>query len=138
MMFKVLVLQKMYGLSDAGIEYHVTGRLSFMRFLGLALSDKVVDEKTVWLFRDTLGQAGVIDELFNQLTDKLRSAGLILNQGKIVDAQIVQAPIQRNNRDENRQIKEGCEARRLERAQKPPKRHRCPMDKEKRTQLFRL
>jgi IS5 family transposase len=107
MMFKVLVLQKIYGLSDQGIEYHITDRLSFMRFLKLSLADKVVDEKTVWHFRETLTKKGMIDQLFIQLTAKLRASGLIVNEGKIVDAQIISAPIQRNNREENEQIKKG-------------------------------
>ncbi|CCD02794.1 transposase-like protein DUF772 [Azospirillum brasilense] len=43
MMFKILVLQALYGLSDAQVEYQVRDRLSFMRFLGLGLGDRVPD-----------------------------------------------------------------------------------------------
>ena len=54
LMFKMLVLQHLYNLADEGIEYQVRDRLSFMRFLGLQLEDRVPDTKTVWLFRERL------------------------------------------------------------------------------------
>jgi IS5 family transposase len=54
LMFKMLVLQHLYNLADEGIEYQVRDRLSFMRFLGLQLEDRVPDAKTVWLFRERL------------------------------------------------------------------------------------
>ena len=49
LMFKTLVLSALYNLSDDQIEYQVRDRLSFMRFLGLGLEDRVPDAKTVWL-----------------------------------------------------------------------------------------
>ena len=79
LMFKTLVLSALYNLSDDQIEYQVrdplTGRglpanpergLSFMRFLGLGLGDRVPDAKTAWLYRDALAQAGKVEELFRQ------------------------------------------------------------------------
>ena len=54
MMFKVLVLQSLYNISDANTEFQILDRLTFMRFLGLNLSDRVPDEKTIWLFREQL------------------------------------------------------------------------------------
>jgi IS5 family transposase len=54
LMFKVLVLQSLYNLSDERIEFQIRDRLSFMRFLGLSLGDAVPDEKTIWLFREQL------------------------------------------------------------------------------------
>lgn len=107
MLFKALVLQKLYGLSDEQLEYQINDRLSFMRFLGLELSDKVPDQKTFWMFRDVLTKTGVIDEVFVEFRDRLRQKGYIVNEGKIVDASLVNAPIQRNTRDENGQIKQG-------------------------------
>ena len=50
-MFKMLVLQQLYNISDEELEYQVNDRLSFMRFLGLTLWDSVPDATTVWLFR---------------------------------------------------------------------------------------
>lgn len=107
MLFKALVLQKLYGLSDEQLEYQITDRLSFMRFLELQLSDKVPDQKTFWVFRDALTKSGVIDEAFVMFRDRLRKEGYILQEGKIVDASLVKAPIQRNTREENAQLKEG-------------------------------
>ncbi len=107
MLFKALVLQKLYGLSDEQLEYQINDRLSFMRFLGLQMADKVPDQKTFWLFRDSLTKTGVIDQAFILFRDKLRKEGYILQEGKIVDASLVKAPIQRNSREENSQIKEG-------------------------------
>ena len=65
-MFKTLVLGALYNLSDDQIEYQVRDRLSFMRFLGLGLEDRVPDAKTVWFYREGLAQAGVVDARFTQ------------------------------------------------------------------------
>jgi len=54
MMFKILVLQRLYNLSDAQMQYQIMDRLTFMRFLKLNLNDRVPDEKTIWLFREKL------------------------------------------------------------------------------------
>jgi IS5 family transposase len=107
MLFKALVLQKLYGLSDEQLEYQINDRLSFMRFLDLKISDKVPDQKTFWAFRDSLTKTGVIDQAFVIFRDKLRQEGYMLQEGKIVDASLVKAPIQRNSREENQSIKEG-------------------------------
>lgn len=107
MLFKALVLQKLYGLSDEQLEYQINDRLSFMRFFGLELSDKVPDQKTFWLFRDALTKTGVIDQAFVLFRDRLRREGYIVQEGKIVDATLVKSPVQRNSRDENDQIKNG-------------------------------
>jgi transposase, IS5 family len=106
MMFKILVLKAMYNLSDDNLEYQILDRLSFMRFLKLTLADQVPDSKTIWVFRDTLKEHDIYDQLFVFFREKLRTANLILNDGTIVDAQIVEVPRQRNTREENQQIKE--------------------------------
>ena len=85
----------------------IKDRLSFQRFLGLQLSHRVPDANTVWDFREALTKAGAFDKLFNQLVKHLRDSGLIMNRGSIVDASIIQAPIQRNSKEENDQIKKG-------------------------------
>ena len=107
LMFKILILQRYYNLSDDSIEYAILDRLSFMRFLGLGINDPVPDAKTVWLFRDKLTQGGMIEKLFGQLDKQLDKDGIIVHAGKLVDASIVEVPVQRNNRDENKGIKEG-------------------------------
>ena len=59
LMFKILVLQQLNGLSDDGSDYQIRDRFSFMRFLGLQLEDRVPDSKTVWTFREKLKNLGV-------------------------------------------------------------------------------
>lgn len=111
LMFKVLVLQQLYNLSDDQIEYQIRDRLSFMRFLDLGVEDKVPDAKTVWLYRERLTQAGMVKALFDRFDIYLRDNGYLAMGGQIVDASIVPVPKQRNSREENEAIK----------ASKPPK-----------------
>jgi IS5 family transposase len=89
------------------MEYAILDRLSFMRFLGLGINDPVPDAKTIWLFRDNLTSGNMIEKLFNYLDKQLDTDGIIVHKGKLVDASIVEVPIQRNSRDENKQLKEG-------------------------------
>jgi len=107
LMFKVLILQSLYNLSDEAVEYQILDRMSFMRFLGLQAGDPVPDAKTIWVFREQLKAAGRMEQLFTQFNDYLAANGYAAKQGQIVDASIVAAPRQRNSREENRQIKEG-------------------------------
>lgn len=107
MMFKILILAEYYGLSDAQMEFQLLDRLSFQKFIGQGLHDRVPDEKTIWLFRETLTNAEVIEDLFVQLNKRLETSGLIVNKGKIIDASFAQVPIQRNTPKENDQIKQG-------------------------------
>jgi len=107
LMFKILILQSLYNLSDDQLEFQIRDRLSFMRFLGFSLGDTVPDAKTVWLFREQLTEANLVKTLFERFDKFLRKSGFSARKGQIVDASIVPAPRQRNSRDENRQIKEG-------------------------------
>ena len=107
MMFKILILQRLFNLSDDQAEYQITDRISFLRFIGLSLGDRVPDAKTIWLFRDTLTQKEAIRDIFDKFTNMLAEKGIITHTGTIVDATFVDAPRQHNNRDENKQIKNG-------------------------------
>ena len=107
LMFKTLVLGALYNLSDDQIEYQVRDRLSFMRFLGLGLQDRVPDAKTVWLYREALAKAGMVETLFDQFDGYLNRQGYIARGGQILDASIVAVPKQRNTREENKTIKGG-------------------------------
>ena len=107
LMFKILFLQRLYNLGDDQTEYQINDRLTFMRFLGLSIEDKVPDAKTIWLFRDILTKAGVIRQLFDRFNKQLEDAHLITRKGTIVDAAFVDAPRQRNTPEENKIIKEG-------------------------------
>lgn len=107
LMFKALVLSALYNLSDDQIEYQVRDRLSFMRFLGLGLGDRVPDAKTVWLYREALAKAGMVDELFAQFDGYLARRGYIARSGQILDSSIVPVPHNHNKRAENVAIKAG-------------------------------
>lgn len=108
LMFKVLVLQRYYNLSDEQAEFQIRDRLTFQRFLGLSLSDSVPDEKTIWVYREKLVQGGLFEKLFDRFGDFLKEAGLQGSEGKIVDASFVDVPRQRNTREENADIKAGA------------------------------
>jgi len=107
MMFKILVIQAANNLSDERAEFLINDRLSFMRFLGLGLSDRVPDARTIWLFREKLTKAGVIKTLFERFDDAVRGSGYIAMSGQIIDASLVAAPKQRNTDDEKKAIKDG-------------------------------
>jgi len=105
--FKAIVLCELYNLSDEQFEYQLRDRLSFMRFLGLGLEDPVPDATTVWLYREQLVQAEVVDELFDAFDGYLKAQGWLAMGGQMIDASIVPVPKQRNGRDENAAIKAG-------------------------------
>lgn len=107
LMFKILVLQSLYNLSDDATEFQIQDRLSFMRFLGLGLDSRIPDAKTIWLFREDLAKHGLAKTLFEQFDAYLWKQGFRAQKGQIVDASIIAAPRQRNTREENRKIKEG-------------------------------
>jgi IS5 family transposase len=107
LMFKVLVLQALYNLSDDQTEYQIRDRLSFMRFLGLALEGTVPDAKTIWLFRECLARAGAMAALFARFDRHLEEQGLKARGGQIIDASLIPVPRQRNNQAENAAIKAG-------------------------------
>jgi len=107
LMVKAVILQSLYNLSDAQMERQILDRLSFIRFLGLALGDDAPDEKTIWLFKEQIAAAGLAEELFRQFDAFLRAHGFQARSGQIVDASIVAVPKQRNTREENRKIKAG-------------------------------
>lgn len=107
LVFKALILQALYNLSDEQTEYQLRDRLSFMRFLGLGLEDPVPDATTLWLYREALTQAGMVEKLFDSFDASLCAQGYRAMGGQIVDACIVEAPRQRNTREENEAVKAG-------------------------------
>ena len=106
-MFKVVMLQELYGVANDETEYQINDRLSWKRFLGLSLSDKAPDSTSIWLFREALKTSGIYDELFELFNTRMEELGVITHKGSIVDASFVDVPKQRNTRDENKVIKEG-------------------------------
>jgi IS5 family transposase len=103
---KMLVLGKLYCLSDEQLEFQCADRRSFSRFLGLSAADAVPDANTIRHFRDTLGPEGVL-RLFERFNRHLGEIGVCAWEGHIVDATFVEVPRQRNGREENEQIKAG-------------------------------
>jgi IS5 family transposase len=106
-MFRMLVLQSLYNLSDEEIEYQVWDRATFTRFVGLRSEDGIPDGTTLWLFREKLARVGLIETLFDQFDQHLDAQGYIARGGQIVDASIVPVPKQRNTREENEAVKRG-------------------------------
>lgn len=107
MMFKVLVLQALYGLADERTEFQIRDRLSFMRFLGLGLHGRVPDARTIWLFREQLTKAGAIERLFTRFDAHLREQGFLAMGGRMIDASIVEAPRQRTTDAEKDDLQAG-------------------------------
>lgn len=107
LMFKILILQRLYKLSDQQAEYQITDRMSFTRFLGLRIGERIPDYSTVWRFREALTEAGVMKRLFDDFGVHLASRGIITQDGIIVDATFVEVPKQRNTREDNQLIKNG-------------------------------
>jgi transposase, IS5 family len=107
LLFKLLILQQLYNLSDEELEYQTHDRGSFRRFLGLEATAEVPDATTVWLFRQRLMEAELIEELFETFNAYLEGCGYEAKGGQIIDATLVPVPIQRNTRAENHQIKNG-------------------------------
>jgi IS5 family transposase len=106
LMFKILLLQDWNNISDDNTEYMINDRLSFQRFLGLELGEKVPDAKTIWLFKEQLGKDGM-RELFDYFSEKLNELGVVKREGSLVDATFVNVPRQRNTREQNKKIKNG-------------------------------
>jgi transposase, IS5 family len=106
-MFRMLVLQSLYNLSDEQVEFQVRDRLSFTRFLGLGFEDSIPDGTTLWLFRERLAKAGLVEKLFARFGYYLEAKGYIARGGQMVDATIVPVPKNRNTKEENEAVKAG-------------------------------
>ncbi len=108
-MLKVLVLQKYHGLSDDQTEEQIFDRTSFKNFLGLRIGDDLPDAKTIWDFKQRIesdGREGA-RKLFETFGETLENQGLVAREGSIIDASFVDAPRQRNTREQNQLIKKG-------------------------------
>lgn len=102
MMFKVVLLQRWYGLSDPAMEAALFDRISFLRFAGLSSEDETPDHTTIWRFREMLGKTGLIDGLFAELSSQLEARGLMVKQGTLIDASIVPSAARRPRMDEGK------------------------------------
>ena len=106
-MFKCLILQTLYNLSDEALEFEILNRISFRLFLGMNIESDVPDRNTIWHFREQLTKRNLLKPLFERFNEKLLQKGFIVHKGLISDATFVEAPRQRNTPEENRQIKQG-------------------------------
>lgn len=108
MMFKILVVQSLYGLSDEQAQFQILDRRSFQHFLGLTEADPVPDQNTIREFREKLTRAKLFTELFTAFDARLSQQGFLTRKGQIIDASFVEVPRQRNRREENATIKAGA------------------------------
>jgi IS5 family transposase len=90
-LLRCLLLQQWYGLSDPGLEEALSDRLSFRRFVGLALADPVPDHSTLSRFRSELGRRGLVEPLLAELNRQLEARGLMVKTGTLIDASLVEA-----------------------------------------------
>ena len=107
LMFKAMVIQRLFNLSDEQLEFQITDRSTFTRFLGLNSGETIPDYTSFWGFRESLMEKGLERKLFDQFSAKLEAEGIYAKSGSIIDATIVEVPKQRNSREENAQIKSG-------------------------------
>ena len=90
-LFRALLLQSLYGLSDRELEEALADRLSFKRFVGLSLEDAAPDHTVLNRFRNQLVEQGILEKLFGELDCQLENAGLVLKRGTMLDATLIQA-----------------------------------------------
>ena len=106
-MFKILIFQSLYNLSDEDTERELLKNLLARRFIGLSGRQFAPDFTTIWRFREALTRAGVIDALHEAFHKQLDDMGLRASKGQIVDASIVPAPKQLGSREENEAVRAG-------------------------------
>lgn len=99
LMVKCLMLQKWFGLSDPQLEELLKDRLSFRRFVGLSLNDRTPDETTFVRFRARLRESGQGRAPFDEVVKQLQSKGMVMKDGTLVDATIIEAPLGRTGKD---------------------------------------
>ena len=107
LMFKVLVIKRLYNLSLDQTEYQITDRLSFMRFLGLWLGDRIPDAKTIWVYEDALAKSEAGKALFDQFFGEIETRGYVTREGSIVDASFMEAPKRKNTKEQRETLKNG-------------------------------
>ena len=90
-MFKLLLLQRWYGLSDPGLEDALYDRISFLKFSGFSLGSSLPDHSTICRFRNTLMELGIYEKLFGEINRQIEAHGLLVKEGAIVDATIVES-----------------------------------------------
>ena len=111
-MLRIHCVQLFYNLSDPGMEDLLYDVESVRRFVGLKLSEPLPDETTILNFRHLLEEHELGEGLFAEIKGHLASQGLLLQEGTIMDASIIEAPSSTKNRagardPEMHQVKKG-------------------------------
>lgn len=106
-MVRILVLKRLYNLSDEQMEYQLLDRMSYKRFCGLANATNIPDRTTLWTFENRIGEAGA-KALFDGVSSQLLKKGFIARGGQIIDATLVPAPKQHNSRGEKELIEQSA------------------------------
>ena len=104
-MVRILVLKRLYNLSDEQMEYQMLDRMSYKRFCGLSQATNIPDRTTVWVFENRVGEAGA-KAIFDGVTTQLLKKGFIARGGQIIDATLVPAPKQHFTKDDKATLKE--------------------------------
>jgi len=99
-LLRCLLLQQWYRLSDPGLEEALSDRLSFRRFVGLALADPVPDHSTLSRFRSELVRRDLTERLLAELNRQLDAKGLMVKTGTLIDASLVEADCRRPRKGE--------------------------------------
>lgn len=107
LMFKILVIKRLYNLSHDQTEYQINDRISFMRFLGLGLGDRIPDAKTIWLYEDILSQSEAGKDLFDLFFAAIADKGYVTRSGSIVDASFIESPKRKNTKEQREALKNG-------------------------------
>jgi len=92
-MLKIVFLQKCFGLSDPMAEEMLQDRISFRRFVGLSFDDKTPDHSTISVFRKRLRDHGHGSTLFEKTLEILAARGLVMREGTLIDATIIESPL---------------------------------------------
>jgi IS5 family transposase len=95
MMFKIMLLQEWYNLSDPAAEEALRDRLSFRRFCGVPLDQETPDHSSIWRFRQTIEKPGLAEKLLAEVNRQLDARGLIVKRGTLVDATTIAANVKR-------------------------------------------
>lgn len=106
-MVRILVLKRLYNLSDEQMEYQLLDRMSYQRFCGLNHAVNISDRTTIWTFENRIGETGA-HALFDGVSTQLLKQGYIARGGQIIDATLVPAPKQHNSRGEKELLEQGA------------------------------
>lgn len=122
-MVRILVLKRLYNLSNEQMEYQLLDCMSYKRFCGLVSAANFPDRTIVWTFENRIGEAGA-KALFDGVTAQLLKKGFIARGGQIIDATLVPAPNQNNSRSKRELLEQGA----LPADWKPAKRRQKDID----------